>query len=103
MFCAGGCSSGLLAAQVIEAAKEKGGELNLMLTSAAGAAIHNFGEHPVDLVLVAPQMRLHRRSVEKKAGAYGIPVEMIDPVTFGMMDGEKLFEQIVRVMQEKRR
>jgi PTS system cellobiose-specific IIB component len=93
----------MLAAKVVKVAKDKGVELNLRLTSAAGAAIYNFGEHPVDLVLVAPQMRLHRRSVEKKAGTYGIPVEMIDTVTFGMVDGEKLFEQIVRVMQTKRR
>lgn len=103
MFCAGGMSSSLLAVKTMEAAKDKGVELDIKLLSAAEAALYNFREHPVDLVLVAPQARFMKRSIDKAAEACGIPVEVIDTVTFGMVDGKKLFEQVARVLQAKRR
>jgi PTS system cellobiose-specific IIB component len=96
-----GMSSSLLATKTIEVAQEKGVNLDLKLLSGAEAAVYNFRERPVDLVLVAPQVRFRKRSIEKAASPYGIPVELIDTVTFGMVDGEKLFEQIVQAVKDK--
>jgi cellobiose-specific phosphotransferase system component IIB len=36
------------------------------------------------------------------AAPYGIVVQDIEPTTFGMMDGEKLFEQIKRAIQKEK-
>lgn len=101
MFCALGMSSSLLATKTMEAAKEEGADLEMRLLSAAQAAIYNFRERPVDLVLVAPQARFQKRSIAKAAGSYGIPVEDIDTVTYGMVDGKKLFEQIRQTLKDK--
>ena len=99
MFCAAGMSSSLLAMKTMEAARRQGVELEMTLLSAAEAAIYNFKERPVDLVLIAPQVRLMRRAIIKAVKPYGIPVEDIEAVTYGMVDGEKLFEQIARAVK----
>lgn len=99
MFCAAGMSSSLLATKTMEAARERGAELEMTLLSAAEAAIYNFKERPVDLVLIAPQVRLMRRTIVKAVEPYGIPVEDIETVTYGMVDGKKLFEQITRAVR----
>lgn len=99
MFCAAGMSSSLLATKTMEAAKDKGVELQMTLLSAAEVNIYNFDKNPVDLVLIAPQVRFKKRSITKTCAPYGIPVEDIDTVTFGMVDGKKLFEQIARAVR----
>ena len=64
-------------------------------------AIYDFYAHPVDIILVAPQVRFKRRSIKKMADPRGIIVEDIEPVTYGMVDGEKLFQAILAAYREK--
>lgn len=102
MFCALGASSSLLAAKTEEAAKAKGTDLEMILLSAAEVAVYDFAAKPVDVVLVAPQVRFKKRSITQAAAPLGIPVEDIESVTYGMMDGEKLYEQIMNALQRKK-
>jgi len=102
MFCAMGASSSLLAVKTEEAAKIKGVEVEMTLLSAAEAAVYDFAAKPVDVVLIAPQVRFKKRSITQAATPFGIPVEDIESVTYGMMDGEKLFEQIMHALQQKK-
>jgi len=102
MFCAMGASSSLLAAKTEEAAKAKGVDLEMTLLSAAEVAVYDFAARPVDVVLIAPQVRFKKRSITAAAEPLGIPVQDIESVTYGMMDGEKLFDQIMKAMQEKK-
>jgi len=102
MFCAMGASSSLLAVKTEEAAKAKGLEIEMTLLSAAEASIYNFQEKPVDIVLIAPQVRFKKRAITQVAAPLGIPVEDIESITYGMMDGEKLFEQIQLALQQKK-
>lgn len=99
MFCALGMSSSLLAARATEAAKAAGIELEMVLLSAAEVAIYDFAANPVDVVLIAPQVRFKKRSITQAAAPHGIPVEDIEPVTYGMVDGQALFEQIRRAVK----
>jgi PTS system cellobiose-specific IIB component len=101
MFCAMGASSSLLAAKTEEAAKAKGLDVQMTLLSAAEAAIYDFRTKPVDVVLIAPQVRFKKRSIAQAAAPLGIPVEDIESITYGMMDGEKLCEQIQRALKQK--
>ena len=101
MFCAMGASSSLLAVNTEKAAKAKGAEVEITLLSAAEAAVYDFRAKPVDVVLIAPQVRFKKRSITQAAAPLGIPVEDIESVTYGMMDGEKLFEHIQRAVQKK--
>lgn len=102
MFCAMGASSSLLAAKTEEAAKAKGVTIEMTLLSAAEASIYDYTAKPVDIVLIAPQVRFKKRSITQAAAPLGIPVMDIESVTYGMMDGEKLCEQILSAMQQKK-
>ena len=100
MFCAMGASSSLLAVKTEEAAKAKGEEIEMTLLSAAEAAVYDLKAKPVDIILIAPQVRFKKRSIMQAATPLGIPVEDIESITYGMMDGEKLFEQILRAVRK---
>ncbi len=101
LVCAAGMSSSLLEAKTIAAAAACGHELTIKALSAADIAIYDFAAKPVDIVLVAPQVRYKKKSISEMAAPYGIVVQDIDPVTFGMVDGAKLFEQILQAVPKE--
>jgi len=55
----------------------------------------------VDLVLIAPQVRFKKRAITQAAAPLGIPVLDIETITYGMMDGDKLFSQIQQAVPQK--
>jgi PTS system cellobiose-specific IIB component len=57
--------------------------------------------HWVDVVLVAPQVRYKRKSIAQAANPLGIIVQDIDVITFGMVDGDKLFAQVRAAIQAR--
>jgi len=101
MVCAMGMSSSLLENKTREAAKKAGYDLDLHAITTPEAAQWNFKEKFVDIVLVAPQVRYKRRSLAEAANPYNIIVEDIDPVMFGMVDGEGLFNQILEALRKR--
>jgi PTS system cellobiose-specific IIB component len=102
MVCAEGMSSSLLVNKTRQAAESTGHALTIRAISAGEIAVYDFGAKPVDLVLIAPQVRYKKKSVSEMAAPYGIAVQDIEPTTFGMMDGEKLFEQIKQAVQKEK-
>lgn len=94
LVCAAGMSSSLLEVKTVEAAAAHGHQMTIKALSVADMGRYDFATNPVDIVLVAPQVRYKKKSISEMAAPYGIVVQDIDAVTFGMVDGEKLFEQI---------
>lgn len=94
MVCAMGMSSSLLEGKTREAAKAAGVPFELQAITTPEIARWDFQAHYVDVVLVAPQVRYKRKSIAEAAAPYNIIVQDIDPIIFGMVDGEKLFQQI---------
>ena len=94
LVCAAGMSSSLLEAAAIEAAEKRGHELDIFAVSAPLVARHDFEADPVDMVLIAPQVRYKQKSITQSVEPLGIVVGVIDSVTYGMVDGDKLFDQI---------
>ena len=101
MVCALGMSSSLVEAATIKAAQAAGFEFEMTSISNQQMAIYDFDACPLDIILVAPQVRFKRRSIKKMADPRGIIVKDIDPVTYGMVDGEKLFQTILAAYREK--
>jgi len=100
LVCAGGLSSSLLESVTAKAASKRGHELDIHAASAALVVYNSidFAAYPVDMVLIAPQVRFARRSIERVVEPLGIVVDVIDPTAYGMVDGDKLFDQIVQVV-----
>ncbi len=101
MVCAMGMSSSLLEAKVLEAAKAAGVPMELKAITTPEVARWDWQMNWVDIVLVAPQVRYKRKSIAQAAEPHGIIVQDIDPITFGMVEGEKLFQQVMAAIQQR--
>jgi PTS system cellobiose-specific IIB component len=51
-----------------------------------------------DVVLIAPQIRHLRKSIEKLAFSEGKPVALIEPFHYATMNGQAVLEQVVRLL-----
>jgi len=86
MVCAMGMSSSLLENKTKEAAQAAGVPFELHAITTPEIARWDFQTNYVDIVVAAP---------------YGVIVQDIDPVLFGMVEGEKLFQQILTAVQAR--
>jgi len=101
MVCAIGMSSSLIETKTSKVAEEAGVLFEIQAIDVPEVGRWNFEENPVDVVLIAPQARFKIRSVKQAAEPHGIIVENIDSVAYGMIDGEKIFEQIMNALEAK--
>ncbi|MED4227724.1 PTS sugar transporter subunit IIB [Neobacillus cucumis] len=53
-----------------------------------------------DVVLIGPQMSFLKGELQKEANQYGIKVDVIDMLAYGLADGKKAYEQAVKLMGE---
>jgi PTS system cellobiose-specific IIB component len=51
-----------------------------------------------DVVLIAPQIRHLRKSIEKLALAAGKPVALIEPFHYATMNGQAVLEQVLYLL-----
>ncbi len=101
IVCAMGMSSSLLESKTIEAGKNAGVEVLMHAITTPDVGVWDWQANWVDIVLVAPQVRYKRKSIAQAANPLGIIVQDIDVVTFGMVDGEKLFAQVRSAIQAR--
>ena len=101
MFCAMGMSSSLLEKKTVEYAASVGVPLELRAITQAEMALWDFAAKRVDMVVVAPQVRFQRKRVAQAAAPFNIIVQDIDPVVFGMADGEALFRQVMAAIEAR--
>lgn len=95
LLCAGGMSTSILVNKMKKAAEELGKDyfidafaIDSAETTAADA----------DCVLLGPQAVYRKNEIE---ALISCPVEGIDMVTYGMMDGKKALDQAMRLIGEK--
>jgi PTS system cellobiose-specific IIB component len=88
IVCAMGMSSSLLETKTVEAGKNAGVEVKMHAITTPDVGMWDWQANWVDVVLVAPQVRYKRKSIAQAANPLGIIVQDIDPITFGMVDGE---------------
>lgn len=100
LVCAIGMSSSLIEKKTTKVADDAGVPFEIQAIDVPEVGRWNFEENPVDIVLIAPQARFKIRSVKQAANPHGIIVENIDTVAYGMMDGEKIFEQVMTAIKE---
>jgi PTS system cellobiose-specific IIB component len=98
LVCAGGLSTSLLKSRILDAAESAGIQLELTVDYLDDLGQHDFESDPYDIILLAPQVGFMRRHLAGKFERFGIPVERLDPMSFGMMDGEQLLRQIQQAL-----
>ncbi|NNU85274.1 PTS sugar transporter subunit IIB [Geobacillus sp. BMUD] len=98
LACSSGMSTSLLVTKMQEYAKSVGEEAEIW---AVGQDQAKKEMAKADVVLIGPQMSFLKGELQKEAQKYGIPVDVIDMVAYGMADGKKVYEQALKLMGDQ--
>ncbi|MBO0779517.1 MAG: PTS sugar transporter subunit IIB [Ktedonobacteraceae bacterium] len=98
IVCSWGMSTSLLVESMLEAAKARQIELEVEALS-AGEYAGRVDE--CDVVLIAPQIRHLRKSIEKLAMEVSKPVALIEPFHYATMNGEAVLDQVLSLLPDK--
>jgi PTS system cellobiose-specific IIB component len=101
MVCAGGMSSSLVEDHIRKAAEAAGQALELHSTSVVILDHWDFAANPLDAVLVAPQVGFLRKRLTARLEPLGIRVVPIEPVDFGMADGEAILGKLMQALERR--
>lgn len=93
LLCAAGMSTSMLVVKMKEAAKEMGYEAEIEANGLANVVKATKG---ADIVLLGPQVRFNLENVKNQCR--NIPVEAIDGVAYGMLDGKKVIEEVKKIL-----
>lgn len=100
LVCAAGMSTSMLVTKMQKAAKEKGLDAEIFAV-AASEADKKLASQTIDVVLLGPQVRFMAKQFQEKLEPLKIPVEVINMADYGMMNGAKVLEQAVQMMEAK--
>jgi len=95
IVCSWGMSTSLLVDSMLAAAVARKYELTVEALSAGEYAAK---VEECDVVLIAPQIRHLRKSIEKLALAAGKPVALIEPFHYATMNGQAVLEQVLYLL-----
>ncbi len=95
IVCSWGMSTSLLVDSMLAAAAERKYEVTIEALSAGEYAAK---VDECDVVLIAPQIRHLRKSIEKLATAEGKPVALIEPFHYATMNGQAVLDQVLHLL-----
>ncbi|TCO76946.1 PTS sugar transporter subunit IIB [Marinisporobacter balticus] len=98
LCCSAGMSTSLLVQKMKKEAKEMG--MDAKIWAVAMSSVQQ-DIKSADVLLVGPQIRFKLAELKKLGEAYGIPVEMISPTDYGMMNGKKVIEFALRLKKSR--
>ncbi|MCT4563814.1 MAG: PTS sugar transporter subunit IIB [Maledivibacter sp.] len=99
LVCAAGMSTSLMVAKMQKAAENKGVEADIFAVSAS--EVDNYlDEKKVDVLLLGPQVRFMKKQFEEKVAPLGLVVDVIQMTDYGMMNGEKVLEKAIKLIEE---
>ena len=100
LVCSAGMSTSLLVTKMQKAAEAQGVESEIFAVSASEADT-NIENKNVDVLLLGPQVRFMKAQFEQKLAPKGIPLEVINMSDYGMMNGEKVLEQALKLIGDR--
>ncbi len=95
IICSWGMSTSLLVDSMLEAATELKYEVSVEALS-AGEYASQIDE--CDIILIAPQIRHLRKSIEKLAASASKPVALIEPFHYATMNGRAVLNQVMHML-----
>lgn len=100
LVCAAGMSSSLLEEKIRQAAAAAGKDMELKAVDSTTISLWNYEQNTMDVILVAPQVRFKKRNIIQQSEPFGVIVQDIDTVAYGMVDGETIFKQVLEALEE---
>ncbi len=89
LCCSAGMSTSMLVKKMEASAQERGIEANI---KAFGASEFNEQVSNYEVVLLGPQVKYMQTDLQKVADQYGIKVEPINMMDYGMQKGDKVLD-----------
>lgn len=99
LVCSAGMSTSLLVTKMQKAAEAGGIEADIFAVSASEADQH-LEKKDVNVLMLGPQVRFMKGDFEKRLAPKGIPLDVINMADYGMMNGEKVLQQALKLMGE---
>lgn len=95
LLCSAGMSTSLLVNRMYDAAKTK--NIDLHIEAHPASQVLSYGDG-ADVILLAPQVRFELKNIKKKFP--NKPVELIGMQEYGMMNGEKVIDLAVKLLNK---
>ncbi|KAA5931048.1 PTS sugar transporter subunit IIB [Pantoea sp. Bo_2] len=95
LMCSAGMSTSIMVKKMTEAAAKINADVSIKAIPEQALSDHLAN---TDIILLGPQVRFLQDKV--KAAAKDIPVRVIDTMDYGMMDGEKILLQTLKILGE---
>lgn len=95
LVCSAGMSTSLMVNKMKEAAANKGVEAEIWAVADAEASTNI---EKADVMLLGPQVRFLESKMKQVAGSK--PVAVIDMLAYGQMDGEKVLNQALQMLDK---
>lgn len=98
LVCSAGMSTSLLVSKMRAAATEKGIECTIEATGEA--EVKEYVDN-IDVLLLGPQVRFLLSKLKKTLEGKNVPVEVINTVDYGTMNGKKVLEKALELIENK--
>ncbi|HIW13147.1 MAG TPA: PTS sugar transporter subunit IIB [Candidatus Salinicoccus stercoripullorum] len=97
LACSSGMSTSLLVSKMESAADSLGADVKIWAVGQDKA----IADLPTaDVLLIGPQMRFMQKKFSKAAEEYSVPVEVIDSVAYGRVDGEAVLKRALELAEK---
>lgn len=97
LVCSAGMSTSILVSKMRDAIQAQ--NLNYTVKAIASTeAITYAKEEDVDVILLGPQVKFMQNTFKQELAEKNIPIEMIQPVDYGTMNGPKVLEQAQKLL-----
>ncbi|KRL00500.1 PTS sugar transporter subunit IIB [Liquorilactobacillus capillatus] len=97
LCCAAGMSTSMLVKRMQDTASEKNIDVKIFACPAAEVD-EKLKQEKVDSILLGPQVRYLLDNIKKKVADTSIKVDVIDMQAYGMMNGAKVLEQGLKLI-----
>lgn len=97
LVCVAGMSTSLLVSKMQKAAQEQNIEADIYAI-AEGEVEKILATKKADVLLLGPQVRYLKGSFETKYKDRGFPIDVINMVDYGMMNGENILKQALQLI-----
>ncbi len=95
LVCSAGMSTSLLVTKMQKAAESRGYSAEIFAVAESEAKDHT----DVHVALLGPQVRFLKGKLENIFKDYGTPIDIIDTISYGTMNGDKVLDQAISLME----
>jgi len=97
LACAAGMSTSMLVSKMQSAASAQGKDYDIFATSTSDVDNALAQRHP-DVLLLGPQVAYLKNEVKAKTDAAGVPMDIINMMDYGMMEGDNVLATAEKIM-----